>query len=592
MKPSSKNEVMNGIVNAYIAQKALDKANNTHYADTWKILNGADDEIDASLTFDLSEGEWDSVKTYLKANNIAFALCLVSYKDGHSQNSFVWYDDQHIYAVEMNEIGSVTFHIIDNVNKEIVKPTDETSSSILKMLLALENGGANGGGGEVTTKQVFKGGVDILDKPLNVESKATFGSDAEVDGKLTINSAKDLVTKDGTSIGGETFYDIGDIEFNKEKTLTKEQGEAIYNNGNPLGIKCTAGGFDWHFVNNGTKAVSGGTQYFPYNVIGPVVFGPMYVGVQFNKNNDNYTVQFFEESMPTSLSIDGNKKISLIADLFGEIYINTVNGTPIIQENISQDIKVQEPLVSGTNIKTINNESLLGSGNIDVGDKYITETDKMLKITAKSPIDGFSIDDGGNVLFSFVKNYKQYSSLFRTTLGIADEDGNSYVLFMDVDENDEHDASLHLYMNLPYGLGINVTIPAAAEGTIALTKDLDPLKTDIAKKQATLYRHTITIYEGNTKDKNSICFTAYTPINTPIDSIQDLTASADGSNKLANTDLECFGVSGTADALVFYNKIHVGTSISNTTLQKVTGGSATLASVYATYTMTDDVTLN
>ena len=118
------------------------------------------------------------------------------------------------------------------------------------------------------------------------------------------------------------------------------------------------------------------------------------------------------------------------------------------------------------------------------------------------------------------------------------------------------------------------------------------LKSDVAKKQSVLYRHTITIYEGNTKDKNSICFTTYTPSNTPIDSIQDLTASADGSNKLANTDLECFGVSGTESALVFYNKIHVGTSISNTTLQKVTGGSATLASVYATYTMTDDVTLN
>ena len=156
----------------------------------------ANDEIDASLTFDLSEGEWDSVKKYLKENKISFALCLVSYKDGHSQNSFVWYDDAHIYAVEMNEIGSVTFHVIDNVNKEVLKPTDETSSSILKMLLALENGGANGSGGEVTTKQVFKGGVDILDKPLNVESKATFGGDAEVDGDLTINSASNLKTKD------------------------------------------------------------------------------------------------------------------------------------------------------------------------------------------------------------------------------------------------------------------------------------------------------------------------------------------------------------------------------------------------------------
>ena len=199
MKPSSKNEVMNGIVNAYIAQKVMDKANNTHYADTWKILNGADDEIDASLKFDLSEDEWSDIKARLKANNIAFTLCLISYKDGHSQNSFVWYDNEHIYAVEMNEIGSVVFHVVDNANKEMLKPTDETSSSVLKMLLALENGGANGGGGETTTKQVFKGGVDILDKPLDVKSKATFGKDVNMNGNLIINSATNIKDKSLTS---------------------------------------------------------------------------------------------------------------------------------------------------------------------------------------------------------------------------------------------------------------------------------------------------------------------------------------------------------------------------------------------------------
>ena len=199
MKPSSKNEVMNGIVNAYIAQKVMDKANNTHYADTWKILNGADDEIDASLKFDLSEVEWSNVKTHLKANNIAFTLCLISYKDGHSQNSFVWYDNEHICATEMNEIGSVVFHVVDNANKEILKPTDETSSSVLKMLLALENGGSNGGGGETTTKQVFKGGVDILDKPLDVKSKATFGADVNMNGNLIVNSATNIKDKSLTS---------------------------------------------------------------------------------------------------------------------------------------------------------------------------------------------------------------------------------------------------------------------------------------------------------------------------------------------------------------------------------------------------------
>lgn len=428
MKPSSKNEVMNGIVNAYIAQKALDKANNTHYADTWKILNGADDEIDASLKFDLSEVEWADIKTYLKANKIAFTLCLISYKDGHSQNSFVWYDDGHIYATEMNEIGSVTFHVVDNVNKEAIKPTDETSSSVLKMLLALENGGGGNGGGETTTKQVFKGGVDILDKPLDVESKATFGADVDVDGALTINSAKDLVTKDGTSFGGSSA--VYEEALSEENGICPSEGfRERYNEGKSAGI----------LLPNNTHAT----------------FIPIYDGSQ-----DGYFVEY---------NINEN-------DVYFRLQYYSAADNIISYDNPPLVFTLQNKLISGTNIKTINGNSLLGEGDIKV--------------------------------------------------------------------------------------------------------------------QNVLYRHTITIYEGNTQDGNSICFTTYTPSNTPIDSIQDLTASVDGSNKLANTDLECFGVSGTASALVFYNKIHVGTNLASTTLQKATGGSVALSSVYSSYTITDDVSLN
>lgn len=103
-------------------------------------------------------------------------------------------------------------------------------------------------------------------------------------------------------------------------------------------------------------------------------------------------------------------------------------------------------------------------------------------------------------------------------------------------------------------------------------------KSDLDAKQSKLYRHTITIHEGSTTDGNSICFTAYTASNTAISSIE----------QLANTDLDCFGVSGTASALVFYNKIHIGTNLATTTLQKVTGGSVALSTVYATYTITDE----
>lgn len=262
MKPSSKNEVMNGIVNSYITQKVLDKHNNTHYADTWKILNGADDEIDASLKFDLSEVEWSDIKTHLKANNIAFTLCLISYKDGHSQNSFVWYDDEHIYATEMNEIGSVTFHVVDNVNKEAIKPTDETSSSVLKMLLALEKGGSNGGGGETTTKQVFKGGVEILDKPLNVESKATFGRNVEVNGNLIVNSATNIKDKSLTSA------DAGKVlTVNEDGSLSWQQKgagggmKAFFDAGGKCG-ESTATSFDGVIPFEATSNVTDMTAMF------------------------------------------------------------------------------------------------------------------------------------------------------------------------------------------------------------------------------------------------------------------------------------------------------------------------------------------
>lgn len=283
MKPSSKNEVMNGIVNAYITQKVLDKHNNTHYADTWKILNGLDDEIDASLKFDLSEVEWSDIKTHLKANNIAFTLCLISYKDGHSQNSFVWYDDEHIYATEMNEIGSVTFHVVDNVNKEAIKPTDETSSSVLKMLLALEKGGSNGGGGETTTKQVFRGGVDILDKPLNVESKATFGRDVEVNGNLIVNSATNIKDKSLTSA------DAGKVlTVNEDGSLSWQQ-------------KGAGGGMKAYFDAGGKCSKSTATSFdgtIPFEATSDVTD----MSYMFSDCNTLTSVPLFDTSKVTNMS--------------------------------------------------------------------------------------------------------------------------------------------------------------------------------------------------------------------------------------------------------------------------------------------------
>lgn len=60
-----------------------------------------------------------------------------------------------------------------------------------------------------TTKEQFNQDATFHGK-VDIEGDVTLGKNAEVDGKLTINSASDLVTKDGTGFGGgeQTFESV------------------------------------------------------------------------------------------------------------------------------------------------------------------------------------------------------------------------------------------------------------------------------------------------------------------------------------------------------------------------------------------------
>ena len=104
-----------------------------------------------------------------------------------------------------------------------------------------------------------------------------------------------------------------------------------------------------------------------------------YQGYVLNQNKQNSLVSGTNIKTINGSSILGSGNISVQTPLVSGTSIKTLNNTSLLGGG---NINVQTPLVSGTNIKTINNQSLLGSGNIQVAadidvdmNNYYTKTE-------------------------------------------------------------------------------------------------------------------------------------------------------------------------------------------------------------------------
>ena len=108
--------------------------------------------------------------------------------------------------------------------------------------------------------------------------------------------------------------------------------------------------------------------------------------VQIVKNNQTLTFDIKDATARATSTATQAALNTKQATLVSGTNIKTVNSTSLLG---SGNIAVQPTLVSGTNIKTINSTSLLGSGNITTGNVSSNEA-TTIKVLTQTEYDAIS----------------------------------------------------------------------------------------------------------------------------------------------------------------------------------------------------------
>ena len=135
-----------------------------------------------------------------------------------------------------------------------------------------------------------------------------------------------------------------------------------------------------------------------------------------------------------STSLLGSGDVAVQATLVSGSNIKTVNSTSLLG---SGNVAVQPTLVSGTNIKTVNSTSLLGSGNVAVGDVTGVSSSTAQQLAVASGTTGkgikfvpVQIDDNGNVTvvgtgLRFQADFSNATTANRLTFQTSTTNGNT-----------------------------------------------------------------------------------------------------------------------------------------------------------------------
>ena len=268
--------------------------------------------------------------------------------------------------------GDVLFsQLVDDIQ---IAGSPVTKDTIIDQfaIIGFTSGGGGGAGGAVSSVNGQTGDVIITPASLNVYTRAEV--DADINAETTERQKQDSAL--GGMIAAETAARERAVAT-KQDTLVSGQNIKTINGESVLGA--------------GNIAIQGGTSNWD-DITGKPEFAEVATSGDYNDLSNKPTIPDVSNLATKAEIADMETRTHAAATYATKAEIPSLEGylteteaseTYATKEQVSGK---QDTLVSGTNIKTVNGQSLLGNGNIDITGGGTITVDSELSSTSENPV--------------------------------------------------------------------------------------------------------------------------------------------------------------------------------------------------------------
>ena len=278
--------------------------------------------------------------------------------------------------------GDVLFsQLVDDIQ---IAGSPVTKDTIIDQfaIIGFTSGGGGGAGGAVSSVNGQTGDVIITPASLNVYTRAEV--DADINAETTERQKQDSAL--GGMIAAETAARERAVAT-KQDTLVSGQNIKTINGESVLGA--------------GNIAIQGGTSNWD-DITGKPEFAEVATSGDYNDLSNKPTIPDVSNLATKAEIADMETRTHAAATYATKAEIPSLEGylteteaseTYATKEQVSGK---QDTLVSGTNIKTVNGQSLLGNGNIDITGGGTITVDSELSSTSENPVQNKVITNALN----------------------------------------------------------------------------------------------------------------------------------------------------------------------------------------------------